>query len=563
MVSTILIVSILFAHTGGIEGLNNSNTSILTQEQKELLIQMRDYNPSRVVPKSFQMWPDPTIQKSDLEKTTIKEKEIRLDLPNKDFFDLPNYWSSDILVTEDVNKTVSMDVDNNDDLYMVTTRNYSVHETRGFIYKSTNNGITWYLWHTFFIDEEHIIDPSICVTANNIVIVFRTFYDVALWAFWIRKDASNSGWTYIYNEVAVDPSIDNRDPSDEHSLCVAFRGRGGSNNTTIRFTFSNDEGQSWSTPDSICFDAHVEWDGAITVAQRGSSIYALVTYYADPRSIYVRRSTSSGWDLVYQIGSSSGPYRRDPHIKALQYGSESAVLVYHERVGTSPADTNLAFCYSLSTGDIGTWNSFYWNDPNFKQVWPQLSVGGFGHDYFYVGFWNWHNDNIPRVWTVYHSKDSLSSGQFKIVSRDASLCGNAYKTAINWTIQDTIPLVLWLDSRTDGCDIYCNTGDLGIEEENTDFIANLLILYQNKPNPVSTKTIIKYAISKQSKVSLKVFDSSGKEVATILKKEQSVGNYKVTWDINDFSKNKLPNGVYFYCLNAGDYKETKKMVIIR
>jgi|GEM_PF-5015939 len=560
IITLILIMPILSGQVARSTVLADANVSILTQEQKNKLIQMKKTNPSTVFPEPFQMWPCSETGEENPQESIISSEESPLDVPDSDYLELPSYWPNDVLVADQINQeSVSMDVDYNDDIYVVTGHTYYKAETRGTIYKSTNNGQSWFLWHTFYIANDHVLTPAICVTANNIVVIFKSFSPANMWAFWRRKNGSNSGFTCIHPLAGANPSIDNLRPTDDHSLCVTFRGTIGD----IFFTFSNDEGQTWSTPETVTNSGtSIKWDGAITVAQKGASVYALISYYEwNNKYVDVRRSTSSGWDLVYQLGNTTGPDRRYPAIKALQYGSESAILVYHERETASPGDKNLAFAYSTSTGDPGTWNSYYWDDPSFNQVEPQLAVGSFGHDYFYVGFWNWHNDNVPRVWTVYHNKNNLSSGNFKIASRNASLSGIYYKTAINWTIQDIIPLVAWVDGRS-GRDIYCNTGDLGIEETSS-CTQKQLSLLQNYPNPVFSRTVIKYAIPEKSKVELKIYGAAGREIASLVNKEQVAGHYKAQWDVSNVSKKTFPNGVYFYQLKTGNFTDTKKMVIVR
>jgi hypothetical protein len=83
-------------------------------------------------------------------------------------------------------------------------------------------------------------------------------------------------------------------------------------------------------------------------------------------------------------------------------------------------------------------------------------------------------------------------------------------------------------------------------------------LAQNYPNPFNPSTTIKYSIPKQSNVTIKVFDVLGREVTTLVNKEQSQGNYEV-----DFDGTKLSSGIYFYRLQAGDFVETKKMILIK
>jgi hypothetical protein len=91
-------------------------------------------------------------------------------------------------------------------------------------------------------------------------------------------------------------------------------------------------------------------------------------------------------------------------------------------------------------------------------------------------------------------------------------------------------------------------------------------LYQNSPNPFNPSTIIKYSIPnvianevKQSQfVSLKVYDVLGNEIATLVNEEKPAGIYEV-----EFDAASLPSGIYFYKLKAGDFIETKKMIVIK
>jgi len=90
-------------------------------------------------------------------------------------------------------------------------------------------------------------------------------------------------------------------------------------------------------------------------------------------------------------------------------------------------------------------------------------------------------------------------------------------------------------------------------------------LLQNYPNPFNPNTKIKftipsYVILSEAKnlVTLKVYDVLGNEVATLVKEELSAGEYEV-----EFSGNELTSGVYFYQLKAGNFIETKKMILLK
>ena len=83
-------------------------------------------------------------------------------------------------------------------------------------------------------------------------------------------------------------------------------------------------------------------------------------------------------------------------------------------------------------------------------------------------------------------------------------------------------------------------------------------LNQNYPNPFNPTTNISYSIPKTSKVTLKVFDILGREVQTLINKEQTPGHYTVT-----FNAQNLASGVYFYQINAGSFIQTKKLMLLK
>jgi len=89
-------------------------------------------------------------------------------------------------------------------------------------------------------------------------------------------------------------------------------------------------------------------------------------------------------------------------------------------------------------------------------------------------------------------------------------------------------------------------------------VLNSFALYQNYPNPFNPSTRINYSIPQKSKVQIIIYNGLGKEVAVLLDEEKDVGNYDV-----EFNASGLPSGVYFYRLQAGDFIQTKKMVLMK
>lgn len=84
------------------------------------------------------------------------------------------------------------------------------------------------------------------------------------------------------------------------------------------------------------------------------------------------------------------------------------------------------------------------------------------------------------------------------------------------------------------------------------------ILDQNYPNPFNPNTTISFTIPSKVFVTLKVFDIMGRTITTIVSKELSAGNYIEQWHAADLS-----SGVYFYRLQAGNFVQTKKLLLLK
>lgn len=100
---------------------------------------------------------------------------------------------------------------------------------------------------------------------------------------------------------------------------------------------------------------------------------------------------------------------------------------------------------------------------------------------------------------------------------------------------------------------------IGINQIST-VVPEKYLLYQNYPNPFNPATTIKYQITKNSFVSLKVFDLLGREVATLVNENQKPGIYETQFDTGS---NNISSGMYFYKITTNDFTETRKMILLK
>ncbi|MCE1187757.1 MAG: T9SS type A sorting domain-containing protein, partial [Ignavibacteria bacterium] len=83
-------------------------------------------------------------------------------------------------------------------------------------------------------------------------------------------------------------------------------------------------------------------------------------------------------------------------------------------------------------------------------------------------------------------------------------------------------------------------------------------LQQNYPNPFNPSTTIRYSIPEKATVQLVVYNQLGQKVANLVNEEKAAGQYEATWNASN-----MPSGVYFYELQAGQFKATKKLILMK
>jgi hypothetical protein len=96
-----------------------------------------------------------------------------------------------------------------------------------------------------------------------------------------------------------------------------------------------------------------------------------------------------------------------------------------------------------------------------------------------------------------------------------------------------------------------------------DLIPEQFALHQNYPNPFNPTTQIRFDTAENVMVSIKVFDLMGREIKTLLNSDKTAGYHSIQWDATNSIGEGVSAGMYFYTIQAGEYRSTKKMVLLK
>ncbi|HMQ79865.1 MAG TPA: T9SS type A sorting domain-containing protein [Ignavibacteria bacterium] len=192
------------------------------------------------------------------------------------------------------------------------------------------------------------------------------------------------------------------------------------------------------------------------------------------------------------------------------------------------------------------------------------------------GGYIWKSTNGGFNWSIAQCCPGGLQGAFSFPSANTGYSagyGKIYKTTnggINWmNASASFTNIVYYDIKFLNDTVgYCvgdagtilkttNGGVTAVQQTSTE-IPQTFSLSQNFPNPFNPVTSINFDIPYSSFSKLTVFDQIGREIQVLVNEQLSPGSYKYEWNASDY-----PSGIYFYKLQAGDFAETKKMVLIK
>lgn len=168
------------------------------------------------------------------------------------------------------------------------------------------------------------------------------------------------------------------------------------------------------------------------------------------------------------------------------------------------------------------------------------------------------------VSTPYDFSTDLASQQVIGIFGDSLDSPTAVDTAVQRGLASGFPYILYWSgiTRPGGTPFYQNFFISALVNDQLAGVNDIKLkgndLAQNFPNPFNPSTVIKYSLEKEEKVSIKLYNALGLEVASILDANEPAGENQVT-----FNGDNLPSGTYFYTMKAGTYSQTKRMVLAK
>lgn len=340
---------------------------------------------------------------------------------------------------------------------------------------------------------------------------------------------------------------------------------------------STNGGASWSSPVAVSTGATYGQGSDPAVGANGE-LYVVWTDAFSYSTQYFAKSTNSGASFTSPLVVASGPSANIPWSQSgpttfpsiacdISGGSRNGYIYVTWCDGRNgDADAFL----SKSTDRGSSWSSPVRvnNDGigNGKvQAWPWIAVNNTGLvSIVFYDTRNTPNNNTIECW-VARSSDGGSTFTNEVLSTQQSPTNEPnsdvrygdYIGVDFWT-NKIIPV--WTDERAGGfdMDIYSANYDITGVAPIVNTIPKNYGLEQNYPNPFNPTTTIDFYLPNEGKINLRVYDINGRMVSKIFDGNMNAGKHSITW-----SGNNLSSGVYFYKLIAGDFNETRKMLLIK
>ncbi|KPK99737.1 MAG: hypothetical protein AMJ91_06530 [candidate division Zixibacteria bacterium SM23_73_3] len=500
----------------------------------------------------------------------------------------PFVWGVDATIsTGSVEGGISVAYDSSFTHYAVRCTTYGGLERRGIkVYKSTDNGATWQPFK-LIVSSYEITYPQVLVceylTYKHLYLFYhRAWSDGQVRLY--RCDLDGSSGSFF--DVADRPA---GDTITYYSACSNISGstlivvyevhESGDATPDVRSVRSTNRGASWF--DDMLVDA----DGQHPDVAYGYQGYTYLVYGTTSGGdfeIEFRRSTNWGdsWGSSQRLIADTfdDDYPKVAALHTTPVNSAHVWVTFNHDYANS-GDIDVRYVYSTNSGT--DWSSYInlANSKTYDEMAADLVTWRFyNYTIIHVSYLKRYFsisplEEISNIYTAWTGSDDPTNWRelTKINDHLAASSPDARKicqgtimpcfiVALAGYVYAAKPFLIgnFDDLYFDG---YCFTE---VEEEGEPgALPSEFSLHNNYPNPFNPETVIGYSIPRACHVRLEIFNVLGQKIRTLVDEEQTAGKNEVMWDGEDESGNQVASGVYFYKLEAKDFTQTKKMVLIR
>jgi len=472
-------------------------------------------------------------------------------------------WGDDKMIFDGYASDISMDIARNGDIYMAVLGRYDGSSTRDsvYIFKSTNGGLNWTEWSSVYASvltfkqiELMLFDGFPGSSGDSYILLFYLFDNG--WLRVGRTDISVPSWSY-YTMVGTGSggpvtqyAVDRNYPSSDYRAVCLY-----DSNTVIKSIRSepSSNGTVWQDAVSLGLvgrdlDLCYGFNGATYAVFNGFNSGNLYAF----ENLNVGDPASWGSSTTLVTGATDTT-RRAQVIASREIAPNNIVSVIFERQTGSSFDL-----HQVLRPSGGSWGSMEnWVVPE-ENKWPALySRKENGNQTFRSVFERSGEGNIPPRSVRYKSYDGTSWSESIQVSDASSDVTGLQKPEVA-DIDGSTAVFAFVGGNY--INVYFDNFSWVPSDvnEGSNNIPEIYSLEQNYPNPFNPSTSIEFRIPENAFVSLKIYDVLGKEVVTLMNEEKNAGTYEV-----NFNASALSSGVYFYKLEAGNFVQTRKMVLMK
>jgi hypothetical protein len=457
------------------------------------------------------------------------------------------------------------------------------------IYKSTDDGGTWQqIAYLLGASDFQFSYPQLLICDSGkeeqlLMFYLHTYVPPGASAIGLFKYTTSGG--YVFNTPVVTHYTDT---ITYFSVCSNLNGDSllmvyelhEENDATpdVRSIRSTDGGDTWVD------DIQADTDGRHPDVAYGMDGYVYLVYgttAGDDFEIEYRRSINFGssWQLPARLTDNT-VYEDYPKIAALHTRPADFALVWVSFNKEYPADNLDLWCrYSSNSGVNWSASVALATDVDYDEQACDMIVGRTMEDtVVYASYLKYRREPFSEFARIYTIRASVGDPNWNAgdpVRVNDHLAANAPdgRLVCQGTMMlcgaDVRPAFLYAGNAFlsgnyehlyfDG---FCSGTDVE-EEEGEGLNRPQFSLSNNYPNPFNPETKISYLLPRACRVRLEIFNLLGQRVRTLVDEDHAAGKAEVIWDGKDDEGEAVASGIYFYQIEAGDFVDSKKMVILR